>query len=118
MEPSNSERSVVVRTVHFEKPIAELEATRAQGARGRRGRVDLGRDQKARAEGKGGSGRYLRQAHAVAENQQVAHPERPHCLDYISALIEDFTPLAGDRYFAEDEAIMGGLGASTAARWS
>jgi acetyl-CoA carboxylase carboxyl transferase subunit alpha len=38
------------------------------------------------------------------------HPERPHTLDYIQALIDDFTPLAGDRYFAEDAAIIGGLG--------
>ena len=38
------------------------------------------------------------------------HPERPHALDYIDGLIEDFTPLAGDRYFAEDAAIVGGLG--------
>ncbi|MGE0856846.1 MAG: carboxyl transferase domain-containing protein, partial [Hyphomicrobiaceae bacterium] len=38
------------------------------------------------------------------------HPERPHCLDYIRELIEDFTPLAGDRYFGEDAAIVGGLG--------
>lgn len=38
------------------------------------------------------------------------HPERPHSLDFISALIEEFTPLAGDRYFAEDEAIVSGLG--------
>jgi acetyl-CoA carboxylase carboxyl transferase subunit alpha len=38
------------------------------------------------------------------------HPERPHCLDFIAGLIEDFTPLAGDRYFAEDEAIVAGIG--------
>ena len=38
------------------------------------------------------------------------HPERPHALDFINGLIEDFTPLAGDRYFAEDEAIVGGIG--------
>jgi acetyl-CoA carboxylase carboxyl transferase subunit alpha len=38
------------------------------------------------------------------------HPERPHCLDYVNELIEDFTPLAGDRYYAEDAAIVGGLG--------
>lgn len=38
------------------------------------------------------------------------YTERPHCLDYINALIEDFTPLAGDRYFAEDQAIVGGIG--------
>ena len=35
---------------------------------------------------------------------------RSHCLEFVNALIEDFTPLAGDRYFAEDEAIIGGMG--------
>ena len=45
------------------------------------------------------------------EKTQVArHQERPHTLDYVKALIEDFTLLAGDRYFAEDAAIMAGLG--------
>jgi acetyl-CoA carboxylase carboxyl transferase subunit alpha len=43
------------------------------------------------------------------KTQVARHPDRPHCLDYVRALIEDFTPLAGDRYFAEDAAIMGGL---------
>jgi acetyl-CoA carboxylase carboxyl transferase subunit alpha len=38
------------------------------------------------------------------------HPNRPHCVDYIKGLIEDFTPLAGDRGFAEDAAITGGMG--------
>jgi acetyl-CoA carboxylase carboxyl transferase subunit alpha len=38
------------------------------------------------------------------------HQDRPHALDYISSLITEFTPLAGDRKFAEDEAIVGGLG--------
>ena len=38
------------------------------------------------------------------------HAERPHTMEFVEHLIEDFTPLAGDRYFAEDEAIMGGMG--------
>ena len=38
------------------------------------------------------------------------HPERPHCLDYINSLITDFVPFAGDRKFAEDEAIVSGIG--------
>ncbi len=42
--------------------------------------------------------------------QVARHPDRPHGLDYINGLIEDFTPLAGDRAFAEDHAIVGGLG--------
>ncbi|MBX2805589.1 MAG: acetyl-CoA carboxylase carboxyltransferase subunit alpha [Hyphomicrobiales bacterium] len=44
------------------------------------------------------------------KTQVARHPERPHCKDYIDALIEDFVPLAGDRYYSEDRAIMGGVG--------
>lgn len=44
------------------------------------------------------------------KTQVARHPDRPHTLDYIDALIDDFTPLAGDRYFAEDAAIVGGVG--------
>ena len=42
--------------------------------------------------------------------QVARHPERPHCLDYVKALITDFTPLAGDRAYAEDHAVIGGIG--------
>ncbi len=42
--------------------------------------------------------------------QVARHSDRPHCIDYVKALIEDFTPLAGDRGFAEDHAIIGGMG--------
>ncbi|RBI74003.1 acetyl-CoA carboxylase carboxyl transferase subunit alpha [Roseovarius sp. TE539] len=41
--------------------------------------------------------------------QVARHPERPHCRDYIEALFSEFTPLAGDRNFADDHAVMGGL---------
>ena len=44
------------------------------------------------------------------KTQVARHPDRPHCLDYIEALIEDFVPLAGDRHYAEDKAIIGGVG--------
>ena len=42
--------------------------------------------------------------------QVARHPNRPHCVDYIDGLVDDFTPLAGDRAFSEDSAIMGGIG--------
>ena len=42
--------------------------------------------------------------------QVSRHPQRPHCLDYVHALIEDFTPLCGDRVFGDDEAMIGGIG--------
>ncbi len=42
--------------------------------------------------------------------QVARHPLRPHCLDYVNTLFTEFTPLAGDRNFAEDAAVIGGLG--------
>ncbi len=41
--------------------------------------------------------------------QVARHPQRPHCKDYIEALFTEYTPLAGDRNFADDHAVMGGL---------
>ena len=41
--------------------------------------------------------------------QVARHPDRPHCTDYVEALFTEFTPLAGDRNFADDHAVMGGL---------
>ena len=41
--------------------------------------------------------------------QIARHPERPHCRDYIKALFPEFVPLAGDRNFADDQAVIGGL---------
>ncbi|MGO1119885.1 acetyl-CoA carboxylase carboxyltransferase subunit alpha [Rhodovibrionaceae bacterium A322] len=42
--------------------------------------------------------------------QVARHPDRPHVSDYLAELIEDYTPLAGDRLYAEDKAMLGGLG--------
>jgi acetyl-CoA carboxylase carboxyl transferase subunit alpha len=57
--------------------------------------------------------RMLRQTYAKLTPWQkvlvARHPERPHCRDYVGGLVEDFTPLAGDRAFAEDAAVLGGL---------
>jgi acetyl-CoA carboxylase carboxyl transferase subunit alpha len=44
------------------------------------------------------------------KTQVARHPQRPHCLDYVGALIEDFVPLAGDRKYGEDSSIIGGFG--------
>jgi acetyl-CoA carboxylase carboxyl transferase subunit alpha len=43
------------------------------------------------------------------KTQVARHPERPHFKDYVAAIFEDFTPLAGDRAFGDDQAILGGL---------
>ncbi len=42
--------------------------------------------------------------------QVARHPDRPHCRDYIQALFTEYTPLFGDRNFADDHAVMGGMG--------
>ena len=97
----------------FEKPVAELQAKIAElRALGEDGdSVAIGEEVK-RLEAK--SDQALKDLYASLtpwQKTQVArHPERPHFVDYVKALIEDFTPLAGDRLFAEDEAIMGGPG--------
>src|SRR5476651_1149013 len=44
------------------------------------------------------------------KTQVARHPQRPHCLEYIAGMITDFVPLAGDRKYGEDEAIVGGFG--------
>ena len=47
---------------------------------------------------------------AWQKTQVARHPDRPHYLDYVKALVEDYTPLAGDRLFGDDPAILGGIG--------
>src|SRR5919199_5016555 len=96
----------------FEKPIAELES-KVEELRHLSDDGDINiADEVARLEGK--ADRLLRQTYAKLtawQKVQVArHPERPHCVDYIAALITDWMPLAGDRSFADDAAIVGGIG--------
>jgi acetyl-CoA carboxylase carboxyl transferase subunit alpha len=96
----------------FERPIAELESKIEE----LRHLSDAGEINIADEVGKlqGEADRLLRQAYANLtpwQKVQVArHPERPHSARYIDTLIEDYTPLAGDRVYAEDFAIVGGLG--------
>lgn len=97
----------------FEKPIAELESKveELREVAARDGSVSIV-DEVARLEQKAqGALKDLYAALTPWQKTLVArHPARPHTLDYIAALIEDFTPLAGDRVFGEDEAIVGGFG--------
>ncbi len=96
----------------FEKPVAELEGKIEELRR----LPDSGDPKIAEEVSKlqGKAKKLLRQTYskltAWQKTQVARHPDRPHTLDYIGALIEDFTPLAGDRAFAEDHAIISGLG--------
>src|SRR5665648_671202 len=97
----------------FEKPIAELESKVAElkALAGEQASVAIA-DELVRLEGK--AKETLQETYAELtpwQKTQVArHPERPHFKHYIKGLVRDFTPLSGDRYFGEDEAIIGGIG--------
>ncbi|HEX9491194.1 MAG TPA: acetyl-CoA carboxylase carboxyltransferase subunit alpha [Stellaceae bacterium] len=96
----------------FEKPLAELEGKIDELRHLSNGNDINIADEVARLEAK--VDRLLRQTYAKLtawqKVQLARHPDRPHGSDYIKQLITDFTPLAGDRAFGEDRAIIGGLG--------
>ena len=99
--------------LEFEKPVADLDGQikelRAMGKEDES--VDIS-DEITRLEKK--SDDLLKTLYSKLspwEKTQVArHPDRPHFTDYRKAMIDDFTPLAGDRYFGEDHAVFAGLG--------
>lgn len=98
--------------LEFEKPIAELDGKIAElkhVATG--GDINIA-DEVAKLQAK--TEKLLKQTYAKLTPWQktlvARHPERPHFSDYVAALISDFVPLAGDRAFADDRAIIGGLG--------
>lgn len=98
--------------LEFEKPILELEAKIAELRHvSSDSEVNIA-DEIKRMQGK--ADKLLQQAYSrlsAAQKVQVArHQARPHFSAYLKALITDFTPLAGDRNFAEDHALLGGLG--------
>ena len=98
--------------LEFEKPIAELEARIADlRSTASAGSLDIDAEVSKLA---AKSDKLLRDIYAKLspwQKAQVArHPDRPHFRDFIAGFICGFVPLAGDRAFADDQAIIGGLG--------
>jgi acetyl-CoA carboxylase carboxyl transferase subunit alpha len=96
----------------FEKPIAELETRVAELRATAASSEDIDIDAEVgRLEAK--ANKLLRDTYAKLtpwQKAQVArHPERPHFKDYVAGIADDFLPLAGDRAYADDPAIIGGL---------
>ncbi len=97
----------------FEKPVAELEAKvlelRQLAEKG--DAVAIG-EELTRLEAKAEKALADLYANLTPwQKTQVArHPQRPHFSDFVTALVDDFTPLSGDRHFGEDAAIVGGFG--------
>jgi acetyl-CoA carboxylase carboxyl transferase subunit alpha len=95
----------------FERPIAELEGKieelrHLSSENGLNIAEEVGRLASQ-------ADRILRQTYAKLTPWQkmlvARHPERPHCRDYLAGLVDDLVPLAGDRHFGEDAAVIGGL---------
>ncbi|ETX30499.1 acetyl-CoA carboxylase carboxyltransferase subunit alpha [Roseivivax isoporae] len=96
----------------FEKPLAEIEGKAEELRAMASANPEMDVEDEARA--------LDRKAQAMLTDlytkltpwrkcQVARHPERPHCRDYIAALFTEYMPLAGDRGFADDHAVMGGL---------
>ena len=98
--------------LEFEKPLAEIEGKAEELRAMARGIAGMDVSKEAEA--------LDRKAEVMLKDlykdltpwrkcQVARHPDRPHCKDYIDALFSEFTALAGDRNFADDHAVMGGL---------
>jgi acetyl-CoA carboxylase carboxyl transferase subunit alpha len=96
----------------FEKPLAEIEgkAEELRALARRSSGMDVEQEAAALDKKAADMLRDLYKNLTPWRKCQVArHPDRPHCKDYIEALFTEYTPLAGDRNFADDHAVMGGL---------
>lgn len=98
--------------MEFEKPLAEIEGKAEELRAMARDSEDLDVTKEAAAL----DAKAVTMLQDLYKNltpwrkcQVARHPERPHCQDYVKALFTDFTPLAGDRNFADDHAVIGGL---------
>ncbi len=96
----------------FERPVAELESKIDELRRMQEpGGIDIEAEMRQLADKVEAQIRLVYAKLTPWQKTQVArHPERPKALAYVAALIEDWTPLAGDRAFADDAAVVGGLG--------
>ncbi|MBV7377410.1 acetyl-CoA carboxylase carboxyltransferase subunit alpha [Maritimibacter dapengensis] len=96
----------------FEKPLAEIEGKAEELRAMARANEEVDMEGEAKAlDAK--AEKMLKDMYSSLtpwrKCQVARHPDRPHCKDYIEALFTEYTPLAGDRNFADDHAVMGGL---------
>ncbi|WP_416357476.1 acetyl-CoA carboxylase carboxyltransferase subunit alpha [Aureimonas phyllosphaerae] len=97
----------------FEKPVADLDSQIIELKKigDTEGRIDVSEDiQRLETRSTEALADLYRKLTPWQKTQVARHPDRPHCTDYLAQLVTEFTPLAGDRYFAEDHAIIAGFG--------
>lgn len=98
--------------LEFEKPLAEIEGKAEELRAMARQNEEMDVEDEAKALDKKAQELLSELYNSLTpwrKCQVARHPERPHCKDYIAALFTEFTPLAGDRNFADDHAVIGGL---------
>jgi acetyl-CoA carboxylase carboxyl transferase subunit alpha len=96
----------------FEKPLSEIEGKAEELRAMARGNKGMDVEKEAAALDVKAAGMLKDMYNGLSPWQKclvARHPDRPHCKDYIEALLTEYTPLAGDRNFADDHAVMGGL---------
>ena len=102
----------MIQYLEFEKPLAEIEGKAEELRAMARDNEEMDVEKEAAALDKKAADLLtsLYKSLTPWRKCQVArHPDRPHCKDYIEALFTEYTPLAGDRNFADDHAVMGGI---------
>ena len=98
--------------LEFERPLAEIEGKAEELRAMGRDNEDMDVASEAKALDKKASdmlGELYAKLTPWRKCQVARHPDRPHCKDYIKELFQEYTPLAGDRNFADDHSILGGL---------
>ena len=98
--------------LEFEKPLAEIEGKAEELRAMARANEEMDVEKEAAALDKKAATMLqdlYKDLSPWRKCQVARHPDRPHCTDYIDALFTEYTPLAGDRNFADDHAVMGGL---------
>jgi len=98
--------------LEFEKPLAEIESKAEELRAMARANEEMDVEEEAKALDKKAADLLkdiYKDLTPWRKCQVARHPDRPHCKDYIEALFTEYTPLAGDRNFADDHAVMGGL---------
>ncbi len=98
--------------LEFEKPLAEIESKAEELRAMARASEEMDVEAEAAALDKKAADMLTdlyKDLTPWRKCQVARHPDRPHCKDYIEALFDEYTPLAGDRNFADDHAVMGGL---------
>lgn len=98
--------------LEFEKPLAEIEGKAEELRAMARQNAEMDIEKEAQALDKKAQTLLTdlyKDLTPWRKCQVARHPDRPHCMDYINALFTEYTPLAGDRNFADDQAVMGGL---------